>query len=105
MEEILKTISPEKLQLWIASATPFQLIDVREEEEHAAFNIGGTLIPLDNIVRAVDQIDTEIPVVFYCRKGIRSAIAIQRIQNKFPFANLYNLTGGIEAWKIFHRLQ
>jgi adenylyltransferase/sulfurtransferase len=105
MEEATQAISPEKLQMWIVNATPFQLIDVREEEEHEAFNIGGALIPLENILRTIDQIDIEIPVVFYCRKGIRSAIAIQRIQTKFPFANLYNLTGGIEAWKVFHRHQ
>ena len=49
----------------------------------------------------ISQIDTcgQIPkektVVFYCRKGIRSQIAIQRLQDRFGFTNLLNLKGGI----------
>lgn len=77
----------------------FQLIDVREPDEHNEFNIGGQLIPLNAIVQQVEKIDTAKPVIFYCRKGIRSQVAIQRLQEKFPFTNLLNLIGGTEAWK------
>ena len=83
----------------IDSAEDIQLIDVREPEEHAEFNIGGELIPLHEIVQQVTGISTDKPVIIYCRKGIRSQIAIQRLQEKFPFTNLFNLTGGTEAWK------
>ena len=31
----------------------------------------------------------------YCRKGIRSQIAIQRLEEKFGCTNLINLRGGI----------
>ena len=77
----------------------FQLIDVREEEEHDEFNIGGTLIPLAQITRYLYSIAKDKPVVFYCRKGIRSQFAIQKLQEKYPFDNLFNLIGGTEAWK------
>lgn len=77
----------------------FQLIDVREPDEYAEFNIGGQLIPLNAIVQQIEKIDTAKPVIFYCRKGIRSQVAIQRLQEKFPFTNLLNLIGGTEAWK------
>lgn len=77
----------------------FQLIDVREPDEHNEFNIGGQLIPLNAIVQQIEKIDTAKPVIFYCRKGIRSQVAIQRLQDKFPFTNLFNLIGGTEAWK------
>jgi len=77
----------------------FQLIDVREEEEHLEFNIGGQLIPLGQITSSVVKIATNKPVVFYCRIGLRSQFAMQRLMDKFPFTNLINLTGGIEAWK------
>ncbi len=76
-----------------------QLIDVREPEEHAAFNIGGQLIPLGEIVRQIDKIDTSKPVILYCHHGIRSQLAIQRLQEKFPFKNLVNLIGGTAAWQ------
>jgi adenylyltransferase/sulfurtransferase len=76
-----------------------QLIDVREPEEHEAFNIGGELIPLGDITHQLERISTERPVVIYCRKGIRSQLAIQRLQEKLPYKNLINLIGGTEAWK------
>lgn len=78
---------------------PFQLIDVREEEEHIDFNIGGQLIPMGQIVRHLEMIETDKPVILYCRKGIRSQFAIQMLLEKFPFTNLFNLIGGTEAWK------
>jgi adenylyltransferase/sulfurtransferase len=56
-------------------------------------------MPLHDIVQQLDKIDTVKPVILYCRKGIRSQVAIQRLQQKFPFTNLFNLIGGTEAWK------
>lgn len=76
-----------------------QLIDVRELYEHEEFNIGGKSIPLNEIIQHIEEIEKEKPVVLYCRKGIRSQVAIQRLQQKFPFTNLYNLIGGTEAWR------
>ena len=94
----MKTITSKELNKIINNKEDFQLIDTREDYEHVEFNIGGTLIPLGNIVSHLAQIEKEKPVVFYCRKGVRSHIAIQRLQQKFPFNNLYNLEGGMEAW-------
>lgn len=76
-----------------------QLIDVREPDEHRAFNIGGDLIPLSTITQQIDKIDRKKLVVLYCRKGVRSHIAIQRLQQKSSFENLFNLTGGVDDWK------
>lgn len=76
----------------------FLLIDVREPHEHAAFNIGGELVPLSDILSIADKIPEGKKVVFYCRKGIRSVIAIQRLQQKFPASELINLNGGMEEW-------
>ena len=81
------------------SKEDFQLIDVREEEEHLEFNIGGQLMPVGQITRSIVKIATHKPVIFYCRIGVRSQIAMQKLMDKFPFTNLINLTGGIEAWK------
>jgi rhodanese-related sulfurtransferase len=95
----MKSITAAELKLWIENKNDFQLIDVREPEEHDAFNIGGELIPLGEIIQQAPKIATNKPVVIYCRKGIRSQIAIQRLQEKFSFSNLSNLVGGTEAWK------
>lgn len=95
----MQSISAAALKQKIDRGENFQLIDVREPYEHAEFNIGGELIPLGNITQQAGMIATDKPVVIYCRKGIRSQLAIQRLQEKFPFTNLINLIGGTEAWK------
>ena len=95
----MQQISSEQLQKKLAENCEFFLLDVREEYEHDEFNIGGTLIPLDEVMRKADSIPTNKPVVVYCRKGIRSQIAIQRLEQKFGFTNLVNLQGGLEKWK------
>ena len=71
------------------------LLDVREEQEHETYNIGGVLIPLSEVITNANNIPKDKPVVVYCRKGIRSQIAIQRLEEKFGFTNLSNLRGGI----------
>ena len=37
-------------------------------------------------------------VILYCEKGIRSVIAIQRLEAQ-GFTNLTNLAGGMKTWK------
>jgi rhodanese-related sulfurtransferase len=74
------------------------LLDVREEYEHEEFNVGGLLIPMDEVMSKVADIPTDKPVVVYCHRGIRSQIVIQRLEDKLGFTNLINLRGGIEKW-------
>ncbi len=95
MEVSIKQISREEFEIWKRAKRKYLLVDVREEDEHAMYNIGGILIPLGDIVIEQDKIPKAIPVIFYCKKGIRSQIAIRRLQQKYPYANLYNLAGGI----------
>ncbi len=95
----MKNIDYEKLQDWIKQGKKFQLIDVREEDEHAHFNIGGTLIPLSIFIKT-PNLDTTSPLVIYCKRGIRSQLAIQRLTSRFPEADFYNLKNG-----IFHLLK
>jgi adenylyltransferase/sulfurtransferase len=95
----VKSITVATLFQMIKEQQVFQLIDVREQDEHNEFNIGGTLMPLGQITRNLYSIAKDKPVIFYCRKGIRSQFAIQKLQEKYPFNNLVNLIGGTEAWK------
>jgi len=91
-------ISPEDLKVLLEKEEVF-LLDVREPDEHADYSIGGILIPLSEILLQYQQVPTNRTVVVYCKKGIRSQIAIQRLQEKFGFSNLVNLRGGMDAWK------
>ena len=92
-------ISPAELKEKLIAEEDIVLIDVREQHEHDAFNIGGILIPLPDIISRSNEIPTDKTVIVYCKMGIRSQIAIQRLQEKFGFTNLINLRGGMESWK------
>jgi rhodanese-related sulfurtransferase len=91
-------ITPLELQL-LMQQQDIYLLDVREQPEHETFNIGGELISLSDVMSHAASIPKNKPVVVYCKKGIRSQLAIQRLEDKFGFTNLINLKGGIEAWK------
>lgn len=97
---MMKQISKRQLQKMLTEDDELFLLDVREESEHEEFNIGGTLIPLAEVIKKASEIPMDRPVVIYCRKGIRSQIAIQRLEAKFGFNNLVNLDGGIEKWSF-----
>ncbi|MEO6488362.1 MAG: rhodanese-like domain-containing protein [Ferruginibacter sp.] len=93
------SITVAELKLRIKNKEDLLLIDVREPWEHEEYNIGGYLIPLSTLMDDIEKIDKKKPVVFYCRKGIRSQIAIQRLQQKYNYNNLINLAGGMDAWQ------
>lgn len=94
----MKTITAAELKGWQENHKIFQMLDVREHWEHEAFNIGGKNIPMNEIMSQKDVIDKNIPTVIYCEKGVRSAIIIQRL-TAYGFDNLYNLDGGMSAWR------
>ena len=95
----MTTITPLELQKSIAVKDNFLLIDVREDFEHEHFNIGGILMPMGSVTQNIQNIPTDKPVIFYCEKGIRSVIIIQRLEDTYGFTNLVNLNGGMQAWK------
>mgnify|MGYP000898345329 CR=1 FL=1 len=96
-------ISVSELKEKLKDPACLQLVDVREPWEHALFNIGGTLIPLGSLTENIEKISTSKTVVFYCQKGIRSQIAIQRLEQKLQLNNLINLQGGMDAWEKAER--
>ena len=94
----MKKIAPEELKKWMNEEKPFVLIDVREGWERDAYNIGGIHMPVGEIMERRGEIPQNEDVVVYCEKGIRSSIVIQRL-NGLGYENLYNLSGGMSAWK------
>jgi len=94
----MKEITVQDLKAMIDSAEDFQLIDVRRPDEYDFCHINGELIPLDEVLDHADKIARDKKVVVHCRSGARSANAIQQLEAKFGFTNLYNLKGGILAY-------
>ncbi|QXV65885.1 rhodanese-like domain-containing protein [Mucilaginibacter achroorhodeus] len=94
----MKEITAQELKEKLDKGEDFQLIDVREDFEYETSNIGGQLIPLGGILIETDKISHDKPVVVMCRSGKRSAAAIMQLEQQ-GYTNLYNLQGGILAWK------
>lgn len=94
----MEEITVEELKRKIDNGEDFQLIDVRETFEYEVSNLGGINIPLSGIMIESDKIATDKPVIVQCRSGKRSAAAIMQLQT-LGYDNLYNLEGGILAWK------
>jgi rhodanese-related sulfurtransferase len=90
-------IDPAQLTQWLAEDHPPQLIDVREPYEREAGYIDGSRhITLVSLTEAAATIDREQPVVFYCRVGARSAMAMQAFRASGYEA--YSLRGGLVRW-------
>lgn len=94
----MKQVTPVELRRWLADNKDFLLVDVREEHEREYYNIGGIHIPMGELMSRLDELPKDKEVVLYCEKGIRSVIAIQRLESS-GFHNLVNLSGGMKAWK------
>lgn len=94
----MEQLTAAELKQWMAKGKTFRLVDVREDFEHEHYNIGGILIPLGELMARREEVPADGPVVVYCEKGIRSVLAIQRLESA-GFRNLYNLAGGMKAWR------
>jgi molybdopterin/thiamine biosynthesis adenylyltransferase/rhodanese-related sulfurtransferase len=73
------------------------VLDVREPYEYQIANIGGALIPQNDVPKRLNEIDRDREIVVQCRSGQRSQrIAEYLAQQGYP--NVKNLAGGILAW-------
>lgn len=101
----MKNITVAKLDLLRQQNPDLVIIDVREPDEYAEFNIGGKLVPLGQIQNfQIDELekykDTEIYV--HCRSGKRSVTACMFLDT-FGFTKTNNIEGGITAWQDFQK--
>ena len=73
------------------------ILDVREPHEYQICNLNGKLIPLGELPRRVNELDSSVEMVVHCRSGKRSADAIHFLQTA-GFKKMWNLKGGVLAW-------
>ncbi|HEX8548206.1 MAG TPA: rhodanese-like domain-containing protein [Cytophagaceae bacterium] len=95
----MKEITAQELKDLIDSNADIQIIDVREVSEFEDGNINGELIPLGTVPNNVEKISKDKQVIVHCRSGKRSGNAITFLEQNHGYTNLYNLKGGILAWK------
>ncbi|HEU5450747.1 MAG TPA: molybdopterin-synthase adenylyltransferase MoeB [Terriglobales bacterium] len=93
----MPSISVEELKKRLdAGDKPF-ILDVREPHEYQICNLGGHLIPLNDLPKRVNELDSSREIVAHCKMGGRSAKAVDFLRQA-GFTKVKNLTGGIMAW-------
>jgi rhodanese-related sulfurtransferase len=97
----MREISVEELKEKIDAGGQLHIIDVREPEEYAEYNMGAQLIPLGNIMSMqIDELEDlkEQELIIHCRSGKRSMQACMVLE-QIGFTNTVNVAGGALAWK------
>lgn len=75
------------------------ILDVRQPEEYRFGHLpGAVFIPLPDLIDKVGELDPKKPVITYCRSGSRSRAAAAFLLSE-GFSKVYNMDGGITAWK------
>jgi rhodanese-related sulfurtransferase len=96
---IIKSVNAETLKRWMDNNEAI-LIDVREPVEHSEEKImGASLIPLAIVTKTKLPENAGKKIVIHCRSGKRSAMACEKLLIEDAALDLYNLEGGILAWR------
>lgn len=97
-EDGRREIAPAALRRALSSASPPQLVDVREPWEWEVVRIAGSrLIPLSVLGDRLGELDAGQPIVTVCHHGLRSLTAVA-ILSAAGFENVRSLAGGVAAW-------
>lgn len=97
----MEIINAQEVKSRLDAGESLNLVDVREPDEHEAFNIGGRLIPLGRFkMLDVDELDPlqEEEIILYCRSGNRSGQAAMMLET-MGFSHVKNLEGGMQRWQ------
>ena len=97
VETQVPTISVEELKSRQDAGDDLFVLDVREPHEYQICNLNGYLIPLNDLPKRVNELDSSREIVAHCRSGMRSAKAVEFLRQA-GFKKVRNLTGGILAW-------
>jgi rhodanese-related sulfurtransferase len=95
----MREFSASQLQQHLATTDSEPLLlDVREAWEFRICHIDGSqLIPMGQLVNALNTLDPTRETVVICHHGIRSR-QVARYLDYQGFENVINLNGGVAAW-------
>src|ERR1700756_4703586 len=90
-------IGPEELKRRQTAGEDVFVLEGREPHEYQIANIGGHLIPLNDLPKRMGELDRDKNIVVHCKFGGRSQKASEFLQQQ-GFQHVENLAGGITAW-------
>lgn len=93
-------MEPDEVKKFMADHDPqeYQLLDVRQPKEYRKGHLpGAILIPVKELSERLDELNPALPILVYCRSGVRSKAAAQLLLgNDYP--QVFNMSGGIIAY-------
>jgi molybdopterin/thiamine biosynthesis adenylyltransferase/rhodanese-related sulfurtransferase len=90
-------LSVKELKQRIDAGEDVFVLDVREPYEYQIAQIGGTLIPQNEVPNRLAEIPRDREIVVHCRSGARSQ-RIAEYLKQAGYPKVVNLAGGILAW-------
>jgi rhodanese-related sulfurtransferase len=101
-ESFFKTVTPQEAKNLIESRSDLLLVDVRGEDELSEGYIeGSVMMPLWSIIKGSRRPPKDRPILLICAVGGRS-LALGQLMSRNGWDEVYNLKGGISAWKEAH---
>jgi adenylyltransferase/sulfurtransferase len=97
MQNGIAQMSVQELKRRLDAGDDLMVLDVREPYEYQIAQIGGHLIPLNELPSRLGELNTAQEIVVQCKSGGRSQRAAEFLANN-GFTKLHNLAGGITAW-------
>ncbi|MFZ1087014.1 MAG: rhodanese-like domain-containing protein [Terracidiphilus sp.] len=97
MSNEIPQMNVKELKRRIDAGEEAYILDVREPWEFKVAQIGGKLIPMNEIPQRLSEIDHEREIIVHCHHGVRSQRVAEFLQ-KSGFPRVVNLAGGIDAW-------
>ena len=91
------TLTVTELRKMLDAKVPLRLLDVRTDRERTIARIAGDQ-SLEELARQdLDGLAKDTMLVLYCHHGTRSQAAAEQLVAR-GFRNVWNLSGGIDAW-------
>jgi monothiol glutaredoxin len=94
---VVQELAPKQLKALLDQGKLTHFYDVRTQKERGTAKIDGVPQLDDQTMATVEELPKDTPLAFHCHHGGRSRAAAEHFL-KLGFKNVYNLTGGIDAW-------
>jgi adenylyltransferase/sulfurtransferase len=90
-------LSAKELKKRMDAGENLFILDVREPFEYKIANIGGKLIPQNDVAQRIGEIDRNQEIIVHCKAGGRSQRIAEFLKHS-GYPKVVNLAGGILAW-------
>ena len=94
----LPALTAEALYAKTQNYETVQILDVREPSEwQQGFIAGARHIPMNNVLKRINELPKDTPIAITCAGGQRSSLIGSLLLTR-GFTRLFNVTGGMKAW-------